>query len=260
MAYGEGGYKRSVWIPVVAVVLLLVIFVRPSSCSNRMATPASVEATLLSDAKYGRLLTTIKETYPDEMRRFVDHVTALIRNGASGTELSAENQKFMVAAAERHVRALIQAPAADLLAMNRAEALMVADLRKNSIDICAQYSQGGFRPGSTLPASADALSTELAIARWKASAAGRDRPANIKIAAELPENEYRTLAEGMRRGGLAPGDLDAFEHGRAATLPPAGQCNVVYHLTQALIAMPDEQELRFTRWLLSQEPAVPAQR
>lgn len=255
MAYQTGGNLRYLWwMGGIVAAGLLLWFIRPMFDKNgfkAFTASNSIENQLLAHPKNGRLFAAIKEAYPDEMRAFVADASERVRLHTPPEQMTAGNERFMAAAQARHKPELLRAPPESLTAMGAAEIRLVEAMRASAPTLCAHYGSTGLQSTDVIPPKIHALVLDLGIARWRASAAGRDHPAKPGQAKISPEDGAALLAA-MRKDGMSAGDIKLFQTGTMASASDETQCDGVYHLVRAVRALPAEQGDRITRWLLAQ--------
>ena len=255
MSNRDRGYRGNPWwVGAIVAVGLLLWFLRPGFDQGRLDTassPEGIEKASLAHPQNGRLFAAIKESYPDEMRAFVADVGERVRRHTPEAQMTAGNERYMLAAQTRHKPELLRAPPESLAAMGATEIRLVEAMRASTPALCAHYGSTGLQPTDVIPPKIHALVIDLGIARWPATAAGRDHPAKPGPSNIAPQDGAALLAA-MRKDGMSAEDIKRFQTGAMASAPAATQCDGIYHLVRGVHALPADQGDRITRWLLAQ--------
>lgn len=260
MAYdaGRSGASRgSVAMGIGIVVLLLAAlagaFWWQVVEKNRRTAPETIEAELVKDPLAGRLFTTIKQTHPKELGEFTKRMSVLMRAGSSAETVRQEAYQFLSKTTEGHVKAVAQAPHAELSELRRTQRALLKALEGHDVMLCARFVMTGsvFVPqaqGEIRPLLVDAN-----VAVWKAAAAGRDRPAKRTIPKELPEEEARLTVEALRTAGMSDADLQVFTSPYGMQSAPAWQqCAIGVFLWEGVESLPADKADLVTAVILSQ--------
>jgi hypothetical protein len=112
----------------------------------------------------------------------------------------------------------------------------------------------GFTPGDTIGPEVRALLSDVGVAQWRASAAGRDWPANRKVSATLSPRDSAALIAAMRKQGMSDQDLRIFiTPALLNRAEPRLQCALGKWLISAVGQLPPEQSGRVAAWLILQK-------
>jgi hypothetical protein len=131
---------------------------------------------------------------------------------------------------------------------------MLEKLEADDVVLCGRYFMRGFAPGDTIGPEVGALLSDVGVAQWRASAAGRDWPVERKLTANLSERDAAALIAAMRKQGMSDADLRIFASPPLlARAEPWRQCALGKWLVAAIGRLPPDQSDRVAAWLIHQK-------
>jgi len=251
-----------IWAVMLGFVLLLVLLVVGIGGAawfardyfTKSTSPEAVDAAFAADPYAAPMLTAIREDFPEEYAKLRDTLSQSARRGAPPLALRAETFSLLRQAALAHLDELTQAPHDKLAAFNAAERRMIEKLEADNVVLCGQYIMRGFAPGDTLSPDIRAQVSDMGVAQWRASAAGRDWPANRTVPTVLSTRDSLALVAAMRKQGMSDRDLQIFATpALLARAEPWRQCALGKWLIAAIGTLPPEQSDRVAGWLIQQK-------
>jgi hypothetical protein len=250
------------WAIALGILLLLlligggvtgVVYFAKDSFLNR-TSPEAVDAAFNADPYAAPLLEAIRTAYPADYARIRETLSQSARRGTPPQAIQAETFALLRQASLAHLDELAQAPHAELSAFNAAETRLLEGLEADDVVLCGKYIMRGFAPGDDIPPRARGALSEMGTAQWRASAAGRDRPAARKVSAALSPRDSVALVAAMREQGMGDRDLQIFASPPLfARAEPWRQCALGKWLVAAVGQLPAEQSDRIAAWLIMQK-------
>jgi hypothetical protein len=250
------------WAIMLATLFLLVLigggvtgavyFARKNFVSR--TSPEAIDAAFAADPYAAPMLEAIHDDYPEEYAKIREALSQGARQGLPPPALQAQTFALLRQAMLSHLDDLAQAPHAKLAAFNAAERRLLEGLEADDVMLCGRYIMRGFAPGDEIPPRARGALSEMGTAQWRASAAGRDWPADRKVSVNLSSADSAALVTAMRKQGMSDKDLQIF-----ATPPllaraePWRQCALGKWLIAAIGQLPADQSDRVAAWLILQK-------
>jgi hypothetical protein len=217
-------------------------------------SPEAVDASFAADPNAAPILQAIREDYPEEHAKIREALSRSARQGNPPAVLQTQTYTLLRAAALAHIDELAQAPHDKLAAFNAAETRMLKKLEADDVVLCGRYFMRGFGPGDTIEPEVRALLSDLGVAQWRASAAGRDWPVERKRTAILSPRDASALVAAMRKQGMSDADLRIFASPPLlARAEPWRQCALGKWLVAAVGQLPPDQSDRVAAWLIRQK-------
>ncbi|MDQ8754704.1 hypothetical protein RCO27_00535 [Sphingosinicella sp. LHD-64] len=210
------------------------------------STPDALEARLAERPELEDTLAAFRTAYPDDYRAFLARVSAVAdAEGQSAAERAAgeDIRRFVAGKAD----AIVRAPAADLHALARAIAALVAELQRVDAGLCAQFvTQGAMEP-ARLPAPAS-----RAIGRMNAQFLTAARGGEAGGSPRGPLSPPDTAAWLQRMAAIDPALVRQAQTGGAADMRPARLCANGVTVHRAAAELPEAQAANVMAHLVRQ--------
>ena len=217
-------------------VTALVYFARQSFISK--TSPEAVDAAFAADPNAAPILQAIREDYPEEHAKIREALSRSARRGSPPVVLKQQTYSLLREAALAHLDELAQAPHDKLMALNAAETRMLEKLEAADVVLCGRYFMRGFTPEDFVEPGVRPLLSDLNVAQWRASAAGRDWPVDREPPATLSQRDTAALVRAMRKQGMSDADLRVFvSPPLLARAEPWRQCALAKWLVAAVTAV-----------------------